>query len=97
MKKAVRCARPGNRAERLFAIEFFAARATFILVITIMDTVEPPVDPTPSQPARWFDLRLAVAVILLLPAFWFSWKTVDGLAARRLMRTDLADVRIDSF
>jgi len=33
-----------------------------------------------------------VAVILLLPAFWFSWKTVDGLAARRLLRTDLAEI-----
>jgi hypothetical protein len=31
-------------------------------------------------------------VILLLPAIWFSWKTVDGLAARRLLRTDLAEI-----
>jgi hypothetical protein len=29
---------------------------------------------------------------LLLPAIWFSWKTVDGLAARRLIRTDLAEI-----
>jgi hypothetical protein len=29
---------------------------------------------------------------LLLPAIWFSWKTVDGLAARRLVRTDLAEI-----
>jgi hypothetical protein len=39
-----------------------------------------------------FDLRLAAGVILLLPAIWFSWKTVDGLAARRLIRTDLAEI-----
>ena len=31
--------------------------------------------------SRSFDFRLAAAVILLLPAIWFSWKTVDGLAA----------------
>lgn len=41
---------------------------------------------------RSFDFRLAVGVILLLPAIWFSWKTVDGLAARRLIRTDLAEI-----
>jgi hypothetical protein len=35
---------------------------------------------------------LAVSVILLWPAIWFSWKTVDGLAARRLIRTDLAEI-----
>ena len=33
-----------------------------------------------------------LGVILLLPAIWFSWKTVDGLAARRLIRTDLAEI-----
>ncbi len=49
-------------------------------------------DPTPSKHSRSFDFRLAVAVILLLPAIWFSWKTVDGLAARRLIRTDLAEI-----
>jgi hypothetical protein len=30
--------------------------------------------------------------MLLLPAIWFSWKTIDGLAARRLIRTDLAEI-----
>jgi len=29
---------------------------------------------------------------LLLPAIWFSWTTVNGLAARRLIRTDLAEI-----
>ena len=43
--------------------------------------------------ARWFNLfRVAVAAILLLPAIWFSWKTADGLVARRVMRTDLAEI-----
>jgi hypothetical protein len=46
-----------------------------------------------SKHSRWFDyFRLAAAAILLLPAIWFSWKTVDGLAARRAMRTDLAEI-----
>jgi hypothetical protein len=31
-------------------------------------------------------------MILLLPAIWFSWKTIDGLATRRLIRTDLAEI-----
>jgi hypothetical protein len=31
-------------------------------------------------------------VLLLLPAIWFTWKTVDGLAARRVLRTDLAEI-----
>jgi hypothetical protein len=51
-----------------------------------------PANPSPSQPSRWFHLRLAVSAILLLPAIWFTWKTVDGLAARRLVRTDLAEI-----
>ena len=31
-------------------------------------------------------------MILLFPAIWFSWKTIDCLAARRLIRTDLAEI-----
>ena len=57
-----------------------------------MENVDTPMDPTPSEHSRWFVFRLAAAVILLLPAIWFSWKTVDGLAARRLIRTDLAEI-----
>jgi hypothetical protein len=49
-------------------------------------------NPSPSEHSRSFNLRLAASVILLLPAIWFSWKTVDGLAARRLIRTDLAEI-----
>jgi hypothetical protein len=48
---------------------------------------------SPAKHSRPFDLvRLAAGVILLLPAIWFSWKTIDGLAARRLLRTDLAEI-----
>src|ERR1700739_1493503 len=67
-------------------------RNGFILVITIVENVGTPTNPSPSEHSRWFDFRLAVAAILLLPAIWFSWKTVDGLAARRLIRTDLAEI-----
>jgi hypothetical protein len=51
-----------------------------------------PTNPSQSKHLRSFDFRLAVGVILLLPVIWFSWKTVDGLAARRLIRTDLAEI-----
>ncbi len=57
-----------------------------------MEDVRTPTSPSPGKPSRLFVLRLAVSVILLLPAIWFSWKTVDGLAGRRLMRTDLAEI-----
>ena len=57
-----------------------------------MDIANTPMDPTPGKHSRSLDFRLAAAVILLLPAIWFSWKTVDGLAARRLIRTDLAEI-----
>ena len=63
-----------------------------ILVITIVEDVDTQTNPSPSKQSRWFDLRMAVALTLLLPAIWFSWKTVDGLAARRLVRTDLAEI-----
>ena len=57
-----------------------------------MEDVETATNPSPGEHARSFDFRLAAAVILLLPAIWFSWKTVDGLAARRIIRTDLAEI-----
>jgi hypothetical protein len=49
-------------------------------------------NPSPSEHSRSFNFRLAAGVIFLLPAIWFSWKTVDGLATRRLIRTDLAEI-----
>ena len=57
-----------------------------------MENVGAPTNPLPSEHSRSFDFRLTAAVILLLPAIWFSWKTVDDLAARRLIRTDLAEI-----
>lgn len=57
-----------------------------------MEDLVIPTNPSPSKQSRSFDFRLAVGVILLLPAIWFSWKTTDGLAARRLIRTDLAEI-----
>jgi hypothetical protein len=57
-----------------------------------VENVGTPTNPSPSEHSRSFNLRLAASVILLLPAIWFSWKTVDGLAARRLIRTDLAEI-----
>ena len=57
-----------------------------------MEDVGTLTNPSPSKHSRRFDFRLALGVILLLPAIWFSWKTVDGLAARRVIRTDLAEI-----
>ena len=48
---------------------------------------------SPRRASRWFDLRLAAGILLLLPAIWFSWLTVVGLSARRDLRTDLAEIQ----
>jgi hypothetical protein len=48
--------------------------------------------PSPTRHSRSFNLRFIASVLLLLPAIWFTWKTVDGLAARRVLRTDLAEI-----
>lgn len=45
------------------------------------------------KPSRWFDPRLILGIILLLPAVWFSWLTMDGLARRRDLRADLAELQ----
>jgi hypothetical protein len=63
-----------------------------ILVITNVEDLATSTSPSPSAHSLWSNLRLASAVIFLLPAIWFSWKTVDGLAARRILRTDLAEI-----
>ena len=57
-----------------------------------MDTPATLTNPSPSERPCSFNFRLAIASILLLPAIWFTWKTVDGLAARRILRTDLAEI-----
>src|SRR6476619_4220540 len=36
--------------------------------------------------------RLAAAVILLPAAIMFTWLTIDGLSARRGLRTELAEI-----
>ena len=50
------------------------------------------VQTAPRDASRRFDFRLAAGAILLLPAIWFTWLTVDGLASRRQLRTDLAEL-----
>ncbi|MGB8844823.1 MAG: hypothetical protein WCC73_04050, partial [Terracidiphilus sp.] len=60
--------------------------------MTVLENARTLTKPSTSEHSRWFNLRLAVAATLLLPAIWFSWKTVDGLAARRAVRTDLAEI-----
>lgn len=43
-------------------------------------------------PSRGFDFRLAAGALLLVPTIWCTWLTIDGLAARRDLRTDLAEL-----
>jgi hypothetical protein len=47
---------------------------------------------TPTGPQRKFDFRFAAALLLLAPAVFFTWRTVDGLAARRQLRMELAEI-----
>lgn len=47
----------------------------------------------PRVVSRRLHLRLAAGIILLLPAIWFSWLTADGLAKRRDLRADLAELQ----
>lgn len=48
---------------------------------------------SPRNTSRWFTLKLIAAVLLLVPAIWFSWRTIAGLSARRDLRTDLAELQ----
>jgi hypothetical protein len=63
-----------------------------ILVFTTVKDLSASTELSPRKPSRRFDLRLALGVLLLLPAIWFSWLTTDGLDRRRAVRTDLAEL-----
>ena len=58
----------------------------------MVENAETPADPAPGNSSRWNALRMVVGVVLLLPAVWFSFETVNGLAARRDIRIDLAEI-----
>ncbi len=57
-----------------------------------MDNVAVPTESSPREPSRQFDVRFAAGAILILPVIWFTWLTVDGLGARRQLRTDSAEL-----
>ncbi len=38
------------------------------------------------------DLRLVIGALLLAPAIWYTWLTIEGLSARRTLRTELAEI-----
>jgi len=57
-----------------------------------VDNLPPKTESSSRDSRRPFDLRLAVGASLLLPAVWFTWLTVEGLASRRELRTDLAEL-----
>ena len=58
-----------------------------------MSDVDTPTKLPERKPSHWFHLRLIASILLLLPAIWFSWLTIDGLAARRDLRTELAELQ----
>jgi hypothetical protein len=64
----------------------------FILVYTAVDNLAAQPEPSPLHASRSFDFRFAAGAILLLPAIWFTWLTVAGLAARRQLRSDSAEL-----
>jgi hypothetical protein len=45
-----------------------------------------------TDPHLKFDFRLAAGVLLLIAAIVFTWLTIDGLASRRRLRTELAEI-----
>lgn len=57
-----------------------------------MESIEKSPNSSRIEHTRWFDLRIVISVLLLLPAIWFSWTTIDGLTSRRLLREDLAEI-----
>ena len=50
------------------------------------------VAPPRPDPARNTDLRLITGVLLLVPAALFTWRTIEGLSARRDLRMELAEI-----
>ena len=57
-----------------------------------MENANTPTNPPSPKPSLISHLRLTAAAILLLPAIWFSYKTVQGLEQRRNLRTDIAEI-----
>jgi len=48
--------------------------------------------PTATEPRSAFYFRLAVSILLLITAGALTWSTIQALAARRQLRTDLAEI-----
>jgi len=63
-----------------------------ILVLTTVNDLAAHTELPARAPSRWYHLRLAAGILLLLPAIWFGWQTIDGLDRRRDLRTDLAEL-----
>jgi hypothetical protein len=57
-----------------------------------MENVAEPTESSPREPSRPFGLRFAAGAILLVPVLCFTWLTIEGLGARRQLRTDLAEI-----
>ena len=84
---------------RMFAVSVNSASASRQVPTKIAEKpgptpgiIVPVSEMAPTPPRRIFDFRFAIALLLLAPAALFAWRTVDGLAARRVLRTDLAEL-----
>ena len=64
-----------------------------ILVFTDVNDLGAPANLSHRKRSGWSYIRLALSSILLLPAVWFTWLTVDGLTKRRDLRLDLAELQ----
>jgi len=47
---------------------------------------------TQTRPQRRIYFRFVAALLLLAPAVLFTWRTMDGLTKRRLLRMDQAEI-----
>jgi hypothetical protein len=47
---------------------------------------------TQTPPQKKVDFRFVAALLLLAPAVLFTWRTMDGLVQRRLLRIDQAEI-----
>ena len=73
--------------------DFGLAREAHILVFTDVNDLGAQSNISSRERSQWFYIRLAISAILLVPAIWFTWLTVDGLAMRRDLRVDLAELQ----
>lgn len=79
------------QSQRLPRFPSGIAKTNILVFIAVNDMSSQP-ELLPRKSSPWSSLRLAFAILLLLPAVWGSWQTMEGLDKRREFRTDLAEL-----